>query len=70
MRDLVYDFGADRNAVDADGDSALMYAVTGNKSDTAEVFIKDFALDVNSRNFDGLTGLFISFSFFFVDHTV
>ena len=30
VRDLVYDFGADRNAVDADGDNALMYAVTGN----------------------------------------
>ena len=67
VRELVIEFGADLNAIDTDGDNALMCAVIGNQSNVVQLLIEEFGFDVNPRNFDGLTPLIKAFQY---DHVV
>ena len=61
MIKLVYDYGAEIDAKDADGNNALMYAVIGNHPDIAELCINDFWFDVNAGNFYCCTPLLMAF---------
>ena len=59
--ELVYEYGAEVDAKDADGNNALMYAVIGNHRDIAELSINVFGFDVNAGNLYGCTPLLMAF---------
>ena len=64
---LVYDYGAEVDAKDADGDNVLMYAVIGNHPDIAELSINEFWFDVNAGNFYGCTPLLMAIYYNHID---